>query len=280
MALPARRNARGAAQRALAEQAARYKDAAVHRMARTLTRSFQAFSDLLPAPAPSPGAGAGLGPAGNDGGGAPPAGAVGAGALPACAQQADGCAGPMGAQQPPAQKQLLVLDLSLRHLMDCGLVDPSSGAPDGLSGLVLHLFWTAPSNFVMAKLVQQGVFHDLLAGRSSYSAGGGSGAGRAHGGLRTAAPSQAAAGPARSGSAAGGNMLDGEGGAAWADEPDRLRRFMLVLAHVFQRWAGSSAACQAAFVEGPGMRMGQGLHAHCQPPWRPLRPAAGRIHLS
>ncbi|GLI65721.1 hypothetical protein VaNZ11_009317 [Volvox africanus] len=48
--------------------------------------------------------------------------------------------------------------LSLMYLLRYRLVDPATGRPRGLAGLATHLFWTEPANFVLCRLLQEGVF--------------------------------------------------------------------------------------------------------------------------
>ena len=85
------------------------------------------------------------------------------------AQEESAAAG--GASVPPshsgsgsgAQDQLaLALALGLRHLGGSRLTN-ASGHVAGLGGLCTHLFWTEPSNFILARQLSSGVFHRVLA---------------------------------------------------------------------------------------------------------------------
>lgn len=59
------------------------------------------------------------------------------------------------------------------------LISPHDGGPAGLGGLVAHLFWTEPSQLMLARFLSAGVFHQVRSAAALYGAGclGGGGTG-------------------------------------------------------------------------------------------------------
>ncbi|KAK9810560.1 hypothetical protein WJX73_000784 [Symbiochloris irregularis] len=62
-----------------------------------------------------------------------------------------------------AQKMPHLCRFALEYLMRMRLLD-DQGRPLGLAGIVEHLFWTEPSNLLMASFLQAGTFFDICSG--------------------------------------------------------------------------------------------------------------------
>lgn len=68
----------------------------------------------------------------------------------------------LAAADPAARAQLShMADFGLAYLASSHLID-AAGRPVGLAGLVTHLFWQDPANFMLVKLLSSGVVHQLV----------------------------------------------------------------------------------------------------------------------
>lgn len=65
------------------------------------------------------------------------------------------------AKQAHAEQVKHHLRFSLEFLMRNGYIDPITGGAQGFSGLVTHLYYEEPGQFLLADFLKKGLFHDL-----------------------------------------------------------------------------------------------------------------------